>query len=99
MIWLCACRHSYVEGRLRLAEKERQRLKSRNAAGGAQTGPSEEDLASLEAQANANMAALLEEEEVKKVPPMPAITTGLSGAYYFLFDWYDVLVKACMSAC
>ncbi|BDA43432.1 probable serine/threonine-protein phosphatase 6 regulatory ankyrin repeat subunit [Coccomyxa sp. Obi] len=59
-------RHSYVEGRLRLAEKERQRIKSKSAAGGAQAGPSQEELAALEAQANANMAALLEEEEVKK---------------------------------
>ncbi len=65
----CDGRHSYVEGRLRLAEKERQRMKSKSAAGGAQAGPSEEELAALEAQANANMAALLEEEEVKKVLP------------------------------
>ncbi len=58
-----------MEGRLRLAEKERQRIKSKTVASGAQTGPSQEELASLEAQANANMAALLEEEEVKKVRP------------------------------
>ena len=63
----CGGRHSYVEGRLRLAEKERQRIKSKSAAGGTQAGPSQEELAALEAQANANMAALLEEEEVKKV--------------------------------
>lgn len=62
-------RPSYVEGRLRLAEKERQRVKSKGAAGAAQTGPSQEELAALEVQANANMAALLQEEEVKKVQP------------------------------
>ena len=64
-----------MEGRLRLAEKERQRLKG-NAPGGVAAGPagaaagaagpSKEELAELEAVADANMAALLEEEAVKK---------------------------------
>ena len=63
------CRHSYVEGRLRLAEKERARIKAK-APGGvpstAAAGPSDEQLAALEAAADANMAALLQEEEVQK---------------------------------
>ena len=65
-----ACRHSYVEGRLRLAEKERQRLvkgKTGPPAAAVVVGPSDEELQQLKAIADANMAALLEEEEVKKV--------------------------------
>jgi hypothetical protein len=62
-------RPSYVEGRLRLAEKERQRFKGKVAASTPPAGPSNQDLEELEAQANANMAALLEEEETRKVGP------------------------------
>ncbi|KAK9831130.1 hypothetical protein WJX74_004458 [Apatococcus lobatus] len=62
-------KHSYVEGRLRLAEKERQRLvkgKTGPPATAVVVGPSDEELKQLKAIADANMAALLEEEEVKK---------------------------------
>lgn len=56
-----------MEGRLRLAEKERQRGKGKVAASNNPTEPSNEELELLEAQANANMAALLEEEKNQKV--------------------------------
>ncbi|KAK9867354.1 hypothetical protein WJX84_001740, partial [Apatococcus fuscideae] len=62
-------KHSYVEGRLRLAEKERQRLvksKTGAPATAVAAGPSDEELKQLKAIADANMAALLQEEEVKK---------------------------------
>ena len=57
-----------MEGRLRLAEKERARRQSRLAGpGGAPSGPTTQELEQLEAQANANMAALLLEEASTKV--------------------------------
>ncbi|KAK9828842.1 hypothetical protein WJX72_002378 [[Myrmecia] bisecta] len=61
---------SYVEGRLRLAEKERQRFRNKGGAAGSaaslRNGPSHEELEQLEALANANMAALLQEEAAQK---------------------------------
>ena len=74
----CCCRHSYVEGRLRLAEKERARRLSRtggsiDAKGVAPALPPSQDLAQLEAQANANMAALLLEEASTKVRLCPRV--------------------------
>ena len=61
-----ACRLSYVEGRLKLAEKERQRaLKAKEAV--PEDGVSQEELAALNAKADANMAALLQEEADQKV--------------------------------
>lgn len=61
-----ACRLSYVEGRLKLAEKERQRaLKAKEAV--PEDGVSQEELAALNAKADANMAALLQEEAALKV--------------------------------
>ena len=60
-----ACRLSYVEGRLKLAEKERQRaLKAKEAV--PENGVSQEELAALNAKADANMAALLQEEAALK---------------------------------
>ncbi|KAK9787854.1 hypothetical protein WJX73_009765 [Symbiochloris irregularis] len=64
-------KHSYVEGRLRLAEKERARRQAKVAGPGinlitAPSGPSSQELEQLEAQANANMAALLLEEASTK---------------------------------
>ena len=61
-----------MEGRLRLAEKERARRQARIAGPGGTTasapsGPSSKELEQLEAQANANMAALLLEEASTKV--------------------------------
>lgn len=75
VLWAAPCRHSYVEGRLRLAEKERARRQSRAAAPSVPaiasvpegSGSDAYDLAQLEAQANANMAALLLEEASSKV--------------------------------
>ena len=55
---------------MRLAEKERQRLvkgKAGPPAAAVVVGPSDEELQQLKAKADANMAALLQEEEVKKV--------------------------------
>ncbi len=61
-----ACRLSYVEGRLKLAEKERQRaLKAKEAV--PEDSVSQEELAALNAKADANMAALLQEEADLKV--------------------------------
>ena len=77
-----ACRLSYVEGRLKLAEKERQRaLKGREAA--PEDGVSQEELAALSAKADANMAALLQEEAALKVShllqqPVAAGTSAVS---------------------
>ena len=66
-----------MEGRLRLAEKERARVKAKAPGGvpaATAAGPSDEQLAAMEAAADANMAALLQEEEVQKaralVPPL-----------------------------
>ena len=69
-----------MEGRLRLAEKERQRIKGRSgnlsgtggtggagAGGIAAAGPTDEELAAQEARANAVMASLLDEEAAQKV--------------------------------
>eukprot|EP00887_Chlorella_sp_A99_P000878 scaffold5.g878.t1 len=59
---------TYIEGRLRIAEKERQRRLARAAeeaaAGGA--APSQEDQAARAAAADAVMAALLQEEKAAK---------------------------------
>ena len=55
-----------MEGRLKLAEKERQRaLKAKEAV--PEDGVSQEELAALNAKADANMAALLQEEADQKV--------------------------------
>jgi len=55
-----------VEGRLKLAEKERQRaMKAKEAI--PEDGVSQEELAVLNAKADANMAALLQEEAALKV--------------------------------
>lgn len=63
------CRASYIEGRLRIAEKERQRRLARAAeevlAG--ECAPSKEEQAARAAAADAVMAALLEEEAAAKV--------------------------------
>ena len=66
------CRPSYLEGRLRLADKERQRKQSKAAApAGDPAPPDRQALEALEAQANANMAALLKEEaSTKACTPM-----------------------------
>ena len=62
------CRPSYLEGRLRLADKERHRKQSKAAAPAADPPPPDRQaLEALEAQANANMAALLKEEASTKV--------------------------------
>ena len=77
------CRHSYVEGRLRLAEKERQRVKAKAPAASATAaacGPSKQELEQLEAVANANMAALLQEEAVQKVRRGERLLTMLLAA-------------------
>jgi ankyrin repeat protein len=72
---------SYIEGRLRLAEKERQRRLAKAGNGGrtphggaglggeiaGHTERSEEDLKAAQAQADAAMAALLQEEQAEKV--------------------------------
>ena len=67
-----------MEGRLKLAEKERQRaLKAKEAV--PEDGVSQEELAALNAKADANMAALLQEEADQKVSlccgaaPAPAL--------------------------
>ena len=55
-----------MEGRLKLAEKERQRAqKAKDAV--PEDGVSQEDLDALNAKADANMAALLQEEAALKV--------------------------------
>ena len=68
------CRPSYVEGRLRLAEKERIRARAKAdaaaATGGDGTGGGVSRAAALAeaaAQADANMMALLEEESKLQV--------------------------------
>lgn len=67
------CRPSYVEGRLKLAEKERARARARAdaaaaAGSGGGAGPSQaRQLQAAAAQADANMLALLEEETRSKV--------------------------------
>ena len=74
---------SYIEGRLRLAEKERQRRLAKGEgtggtaggsgnASGSKGGPAAitataEDLEMAKAQADAVMASLLEEEQAEKV--------------------------------
>lgn len=78
-----------MEGRLRLAEKERQRLvksKTGAPATAVAAGPSDEELKQLKAIADANMAALLQEEEVKKVcshPSHPFQQSTLDGVTLF----------------
>lgn len=70
------CRLSYVEGRLKLAEKERQRaLKAKEAV--PEDGVSKEELAALNAKADANMAALLQEEAAQKVRPCLLLHDGM----------------------
>lgn len=60
------CRPTYVEGRLRLAERERARQRARGPA--AEEGPaSKQSLEALQAAADANMLALLQEEDAAKV--------------------------------
>ena len=64
----CMHRPSYLEGRLRLADKERQRKQSKAAApAGEPPAPDRQALEAMEAQANANMVALLQEEASTKV--------------------------------
>lgn len=66
--WGHVCRPSYLEGRLRLADKERQRRQLKAAAPvGDAPAPDRDALKAMEAQANANMAALLLEEASTKV--------------------------------
>ena len=72
---VCVRRPTYVDGRLRLAEKERQRRVAKEAAsgggGGTATGAAgeEEELKRAAAAADAVMAALLEAEDADKVRP------------------------------
>ena len=73
--WLC--RLSYVEGRLKLAEKERQRAQKAKGAA-PEDGVSQEELDALNAKADANMAALLQEEAALKVSPWQHRSPALS---------------------
>lgn len=58
------CRNSYVEGRLRLAERERHRKAKPTEV--TEVVPSEAELKEKMAQADAAMASLLQEEEEQK---------------------------------
>ena len=68
-----------MEGRLKLAEKERQRvLKAKEAV--PEDGVSQEELAALNARADANMAALLQEEAALKASlPLPQYRCSAAG--------------------
>ena len=71
-----ACRPSYLEGRLRLADKERQRRQLKAVEKPGEEAALDVDvLKAREAQANANMAALLLEEASTKARPHPPSCT------------------------
>jgi hypothetical protein len=92
------CRQSYVEGRLRLAERERLRLrnKTEGATGGtaakadAAAAARVSDLAQAEAAADANMAALLEEETASAVSALcNDVRSSLDTTYQQLANLVD----------
>lgn len=86
-----------MEGRLRLAEKERARRQARTAAapGGpsssTQNGPSSQELEQLEAQANANMAALLLEEASTKARALAATLAFAALQFFCAQGWLGVM--------